>query len=691
MKKIVFTIHLKSDAEPGTGAAGDIVNQRIPRNRERIPIIPANHMKGLIREELMKIEYLLGVNGLANRCAGTPGDSEDGENAGKEACFRLTDAVAKTDSTGYVSRTAIDSDIGRAKDGSLRTVERNSIETEFQGDLYLDVNLESQEGIAVRLALLAIEAVGGNRQRGSGLCTITLNNETATPGSLLKQLFDAKSVQVVTRQISFNPRQNQLVAIRLIFEAESPICCPETPVRANVIRSGFTIPSSAVQGFIVSQLARYCGDKAATLCFESSEFRAWPLLPCASEAKEKIDEYPIPIRVSLTHRVAKLAVDGKELNAKTVVDTAIENYDWTQVDGANPLKASDGVLLRNHGDNTVSLWRSRSIPRYPTAHGVINDPETGRNLYQLESIAPLVWSGVALLPEWAVNALAESLKEYPYVSFGRSRTVRGSGRLHVVPINPDDPTLPWKLKRVPQQENDPKILIVQSPILLPDKPDSESIPADDELVSLIEKKWMMKSRCIGVVTGILFGWNRHGLGKMSGKGRRVRACRVVQPGAVIVLDSETVSQSQLENLIRKGLGEGREQGFGAVSLHPGKASRMFDSGKPELRKSRSDTHEKLAIDIALGIWKQFKKELPSVSQLAEIRSRLEAGGKNEAFKYLNRQKNERTGRIWAIWENSFTRFIKFIEETDDCQNAIKGIKLLIDLKIADDKSENNYD
>ncbi len=695
--KIDYTLKLTSDAEPGTGAADVLVDQRIPRNREGLPIIPANHLKGLIREELMKLEFRLGghcdfLHGLADRCAGRPGSSdEQNPDDGREACFRLNDAVAENKDhkesieTKYVSRTAIDPKRGRAKEKSLRTVEQIPVGTVFQGTLFLDVDKNSQEGLAVQLAMLSLESVGGNRNRGNGRCIVRLKGETVKPGDLLNRLFEAKPQDERKPFLSFDLHDKRSVAVRLVFEAESPICCPETPVRANVIRSGFTLPASAVQGLIVNRIARDCGDEAATFCFTNDAFRVWPLLPCSSEQRKDPGDYPIPIRVSLTHRVAKLVVEGDKLDEKTVVDTAIEEIDWSQIEGANPLKASDGVLLRSRTDRSVELWKSRSMPRIPTAHGVLNDRATknedGRNLYQLESMSPIVWSGIVLLPHCVAEALKQSLDVDPFVSLGRSRTVRGNGRLRVLDVTENDSLLPWTLERV-RPDSDKltaNIVIVQSPIRLEDRPTAPT--ADEELKMFVEKHWGLNpSKALGTVVGVQFGWNRHGIGTLSGKGKRIRACRVVQPGAVIVFDNR-VTKSELEERIKKGLGGGREQGFGAVAFHPGKATKMYDPGKSALRRSRSVADEKVVIEQTLEIWRQNRGKLPSSSQLAEVRNRL-AVETDEALRFLDRQKTERTERIWATWEKSFEGIRNFVQKTPPKLAAV-GLKLLIDLVVAD--------
>jgi hypothetical protein len=184
---------------------------------------------------------------------------------------------------------------------------------------------------------------------------------------------------------------------------------------------------------------------------------------------------------------------------------------------------------------------------------------------------------------------------------------------------------------------------------------------------------------MGTVIGIQFGWNRHGKGKLTGKGKRVRACRCVMPGSVIVFETNI---ENLSNKIKSGLGGGREQGFGAVAVHPGLATKMFNPSKPDFKLLESNVDEKTMIQEVLNIWKNHQKDLPSPSQLAAVRNELEINGKDNALEYLGKQ-TERTERIWATWESCFSEVKNFIKNTADSKLAAKGLKLLIDLKISE--------
>lgn len=698
-----YILTLKSDAEPGTGVGGQIINQRVPRNRNGKPIIPATHLKGLIREELLKLGNLFHdkLNNLADECCGKADESGEGDWT-TESCFHLSDAVLKNENetgtkTSFVSRTSIDSASGKAKETSLRTTERIAIGSVFKGTLTMNVNAGSRQDLAIRLAMLSIGAVGGNRTRGGGKCIIEFcNKKDSKPGDLFMQLCESeceseKGKQPQNKNVDFS--QTETTTLRLIFEADSPVCCPEHPVPSNVIKSGFAIPASAVQGLILNRLNQWNED-AATKLFNDENFRAYPLLPCAVQKQKKKEDYPIPLHVSLTHKVAKLISDGDTLMSNgdklNVADEAIAQYDWEKVNGANPLKATGGVLLIN--GNERELWQAKSIPHIPSAHGVLNgtkneenDNETiGRNLFQVDSIAPIVWSGFVRLPKWAADVVFGNRNDNSiqgiFVSFGKKRSTHGNGKLFALRVDEEDKTLPYNGST---HESEKMVLIVQSPILLPDldKLSDQSRSANEEFKKIIETKWgIQPEQCMGTVIGIQFGWNRHGKGTLTGKGKRVRACRCVMPGSVIVFETNI---KNLSDKIKSGLGGGREQGFGAVAIHPGLATKMFSADKSDSKLLESNVDEKIMIQNVLKIWNNHQKDLPSPSQLAAVRNELETNGedKDKTQEYLVKQ-TRRTERIWATWESCFNEVKKFIEDTDH-KLAAKGLKLLIDLKISE--------
>ena len=382
MAAYTYTIKLTSDAEPGTGLGSSIINDLAPRDQWRKPVLRASHVKGLMRQALKDIaEPLAWDDALEARVFGVPDETE----LGIESSFRLTDAVATANpSSSLVSRTALHPDTGTATEQTLRTTESIPVGTVFTGTLYTSVKPDSVEDLAWRLALLAVPAVGAGRTRGSGACVVSIEDEHRNLGQLLKTL--AKERQIWTGAFSMTPAtgakvpaslSDTSVVLQLVFEAHTPVCCPEVADKTNVISSGFRIPASAVQGVILDRLNAIDSD-FATRVFNSPHFRPWPLLPSwtpSSEAEPCPDPPPIAIRVGLTHRVSKFSRE-LDLQPEEVADASIEWIPGSEQDedhpassGADPdqpvsgppLKAADGVLIR--AANGVRLWKAGDMPQ----------------------------------------------------------------------------------------------------------------------------------------------------------------------------------------------------------------------------------------------------------------------------------------------------------------------------------------
>ena len=722
MTEIKYTLTLLSDAEPGTGMGGELVNERVPKDANGNPVIPANHLKGLLREELLRIEKIeldsqKLFNGLADCCFGKPDDNDSLELVQyNEGLCRFSDATMvdnEKDKTGgekgetdYITRTAMDLDTGRAERSSLRTTERIAVGTPFQGTVFLPGDGTSKQELAIRMALLSLAAIGGGRNRGRGKVIVTIDNgDKRTPGALLRAMKEAPDWERLSSTNSDNlVPGTQLTALRLTFMAEGPVCLPERPVVVGPIQTGFAISASTVRGWIINRLAGEYGDDLASTMYENEKFRAWPLLPCGFPGQK---EYPIPVRVSLTHKIAKLVTDGDKLKPNKVEDKPIEEVDVDKIENNSPLKASDGVLLvdlkhKEQDQPSISLWKARSMPHIMTAHGVLNDRETkdGRNLYQVESMAPLVWSGVVLLPENWANLLMTSVEKNPAVAFGRFRTTRGFGQLKIEKYDNTTDGLPWS------QTRHDNIIILQTPILLPDKP-SESKTANQELEQFIKTEWkelfadgQWEVETVSTNIGIRFGWNRNSKGEMTGKGCRQKACRVVLPGTIFrILAKEQLRSSKenkltaekreiLHRLIQRGLGPGIDRGYGAVSVHPGTADKVFQKSDENQTKNTSRSQEAEMAEEMLALWRNHRDEMPSPSQIAAVAG-IAAKDVGKAQKYLDEQLEGRTERIWATWKEIKQEIDNLFNKYKESPKILQfGLKLLGDLVKANDTKNN---
>ncbi len=713
MATYTFTIELPSDAEPGTGLGTILIDSLAPRDVWDRVVIRASHIKGLMRQSLKDIAGPLGWGeALEAHVFGRPDDNRPG----MEAIFRLTDAVA-SDVTplSFVSRTGIDLETGSADDKSLRTTESIPVGTVFTGALHTATAHDSVEDAAWRLALLAISGVGAGRTRGSGNCVVTLGGETRNLGTLLKVLHQRQATWTGMSEQTAPTAEaitlsNASVVLRLVFEAQTPVCCPEVADKTNVISSGFRVPASAVQGAILNRL-NAINPNLATEVFNSQHFRPWPLLPSWAPSSEKDtcpESLPVAIRVGLTQRVSKFAT-GPMLAPEEIADSALALHASGTEDAANsaegdaseemprpPMKAADGVWLK--AASGVKLWKASDMPRVITGHGVhnrqltqaeqtlqANTPEaealSTRNLYTVDAMAPMVWQGLLVLPKDAQAALMQSVEADPIVAFGKSRSVRGIGRLRAEIAEETPPE--W----VAPPDTTHTVLVVQSPLHLPRQPDEAPQQLEQEFRALVGD-WAEHHQLITkadrnqirvwAALGVHFGWSRHDASGHDGNAGRQPARRVVQPGSVIAFPSR-LDDTRLAEAIQAGIGDERQRGFGAVSVHPGMPV-GFDKPTTVALPLEGSTQQKEAIARVLNMRKQADR-LPSPSQLRAVQQRLRPNQPEIALAYLKRQ-TERTSPIWFIWEQVYDDMIALITHYP-APVASQALEVLADLAIYD--------
>lgn len=632
MKRIRFRLQLASDAEPGTGFGSPLVDDHVARDSAGRPVIRASHLKGLMRDCLARILDSVAAlrphrDRILQACFGAPG------RVGAEGILssvRMTDATAVGEvATGLIRRTAL-TELRTAAAGALRTTECVPAGTAFEGTMTIEGAHGGLVDVAAQLALLSIEAVGGQRSRGSGACLVTIPDRT--PGALLRNLAslvrsgDSAPVSAPDAPASkFVRRSGAKPAwFRLVFQAEGPICCPEIPdIGGNVLRSGFTIPASAVQGGLLTLLSEL-DENAASQCLQDRCFRTWPLLPIppGDESEKAI---PWPVRVSLSHKVSKLPDPGR--NCHFFQDALLQSNDRPLTPSGSPLKAADGVLLRDAAGQ-VRLWRASDMPRTISAHAVHSDPTGRRNLYTVEAMAPMVWSGILSIPDWAAELLVERLKNDPLVAFGKARSVRGYGRLSAERLEAPEllmPELPDGLTG--------RVFIVQSPIAV-EAIDGMRTAAEMFKDAVQQAGWGPVREARATVQ-VRFGWNRRRQG-------RTPATICVMPGSVVVLERPL---DKLAERLVTGIGARREEGFGALLPHPGIASDLIRP-PAALPSRRSANH---AARIGYELWEAAGPAGPSPSQIAALIAKTGTETNRDLLDHVRHQK-DRPGRIWRRWE-----------------------------------------
>ncbi len=666
MIHVKYRITLAGDAEPGSGIADESFDQRVPRDARNSPYLRASHIKGLVRDRLSQIvrtvdELRETADALVERALGRGGCDED---TGAVSRVHFGDARIRTGDcrTMAIARTSID-DRGTADASTLRVTEAIPVGTVFEGDLWVDAASGSTVDLAVRLGLASIEAIGAHRTRGSGSCRVDVEGDDRPPGALLRALAAAARGEARAHEgtaAAPAPARTTLDGpvrwYRLVFRAEGPICCPETPeVAGNAVRSGFAIPASAVRGAILTRLGE--SDPAlATACFEDSRFRAWPLHPAGRSEADRVPAWAV--RTSLTHRVSKLPQPRFQCR-----DHTIEPYSWRDVVSGAPLKAADGVLLRDV-QGPIRLWRSADMPRMLSAHAVHAGPGEERNLFTVESMAPLVWMGLIAMPARAGDAWIALVEENPLVFFGKARSVRGAGRLSVEELRPESLVLPDLGPKLTG-----KVFIAQSPLAIPDE--WTVTVAGEAFQRLVLEAGWGEPEGTWASMAVRFGWNRQRLGSTVGRGGRLRGRRCILPGSVVVLKQAPADPFQR---LLQGLGTGFQEGYGALLPHPGIAEECWSI--PPAHPPVKSVDE--AGRLGLRLWEVAGVRGPTSSQIGALLGRVRKDMKG-AREYLE-DRIQRPSRVWRRWQKVLEPLRKiFSEKPAACAAALRVWQ---DLRIA---------
>lgn len=682
MKVWKFSITLHSDAQLGTGLGCENVNDHVPRGMNGRPLCPGAHLKGLMRESLLDIFGNLGLDAAIVQYV--LGSSFDVGKLDAESEIKLTDAAADegTGPTLLVTRTALD-EYGTAKETSLRTDEAVRTGTVFRGKVLSNLLPASLEECVWQLGLLSIFAIGGNRNRGCGQCSVKIHDLESKPGDLLKRLVqELPNWKTPTQKSSVKAPEfsETWVPVRLTFRADAPVCVPATAaaVKTNVQTTDFSIPASAVRGMIIRRFEKY-GSEFMDQLFESPRFLAWPLQPVgvAGECEEKLKpNSPVSIRVSLTHRAAKFTI-GDALKPEFQDKAWDEDLPQNAAPKA-PMKASDGVLLVRDDESCPQLWKARSMPHDIRSHGVhrneAGNPERG--LYTVDSMAPMVWRGLVLLPKNLANELIESFKTVSECAFGSRRSVQGMGEITAEIV--DEPA-EWKLSKDAQRT----VFIVQSPVSIPYELHKKS--ADEQLHEMA-KKWLENCGVsaselnVWANTGVLFGWN------VKRKGQQAPQL-VILPGSVIQLQ-EKLSAEKIRQLLECGFFLNQsdpQRGYGAVSVHPGKAVRLFER-KPKREVLNGDELRRTITEQVLKIFSQ-NHHLPSPSQVRSLRKIYAVKTSQEAKEYFYAQiENDTTWQAWIEIKKTIDEWLKQPEK--EKETVLFGLELLADLILTKNNEKN---
>jgi hypothetical protein len=175
---------------------------------------------------------------------------------------------------------------------------------------------------------------------------------------------------------------------------------------------------------------------------------------------------------------------------------------------------------------------------------------------------------------------------------------------------------------------------------------------------MLAKEGWGDAEILNAEIGISFGWNRRYKNEnIDGTGRQ-KAVRVIKSGSVFRLKEKR----DCSKLLIRGLGKGKERGFGSVLPHPGIASESFEfsSSLPELCSN-------ITGKLALELFNLSKSNSPSVSQIAALREKIHplSNDCSKAKEYLKHIKLERPLRFWKPWKKVENKLVEIFNQYPD--------------------------
>lgn len=277
MKRLTITIELLEDLHIGTGTGWGDIDALQVRDRRGWPVIPASHIKGLLREaanEWLKLDPSALPEDFIPRLFGQQGSGQ--------GQLQLTSATLSTEQTTLVWGSTQIASTGAAADESLRFVEYIPAGSKFTLQASLPADDEQTEDF-FKAIIARCPRLGSGRNRGHGRVRWGLADPVASaPLSL-------------TSPKRFPSR------LRLVMRNLEPICLARTGHPGNLISTEAFIRGRSLRGAVVGAcLANGHTEWAQTLL---DPMLAWadalplPANVTAKQSPNHMDVLPIPLSV----------------------------------------------------------------------------------------------------------------------------------------------------------------------------------------------------------------------------------------------------------------------------------------------------------------------------------------------------------------------------------------------------------
>lgn len=259
MKPIIYTltITLDDDMHTGAGLESGEIDAVVAKDRHGKPVIPATHLKGVMRDNASKLTGLTQdqVNVLF------------GKTQAQSGAVILTSAYwqGKDYTPMIMGFSAREENSRIAQDGSLRQIEYIPAGSVFTAQIYLKNDALKDDLIQV---LQVTDRLGSRRSRGAGQVSLALEEQT-------------DKTSITQAESSLN--------LRLMLKNLSPLVLPQTGVPGNIISTQSFIRGQtllgAFTGYALSQKNKDMADKM--LSGNISVGNAYPAPEMSFEIKPK--------------------------------------------------------------------------------------------------------------------------------------------------------------------------------------------------------------------------------------------------------------------------------------------------------------------------------------------------------------------------------------------------------------------
>lgn len=230
-----------------------------------LPYIKARRMKGLLKESVLEILELIEdkeKSTIINRLFGEKGKTEGvfywdsfylhnyeeirnqilNYNHNDSNAEKISPSFIKQYYTELIPSTAIEHTGKSAKQNSLRTVRALKMGLTFSAALnYKTIEVSDKE--IFKLAVLNIQEVGLNRNRGMGDVSITVNDDQTDK--------EIDSDIVSNSDITEDKTKTEL---KLRYRLKQPVIIPINHVDSNTVSSSDSIPGNVLRGALVNLL-----------------------------------------------------------------------------------------------------------------------------------------------------------------------------------------------------------------------------------------------------------------------------------------------------------------------------------------------------------------------------------------------------------------------------------------------------